>query len=160
MSQPPSTPYIPRKLVRSVPFEAQQTFNCDGSGNPGCLPVLPSGDSLTAVFDVGLKVTDPNQFLGSVVNSPAANPGALSIPFAIGNIVDALWTTSVAGSVDVAYAVDYWCPWRSIVTIGTVPGITDNISGLRVTGRFVKVVLTNTSLAVMTTDFGVYVRSA
>lgn len=160
MSQPPSTPYIPRKLIRNIPFASQKTFQCDASGNPGTQALLIAGGTLTAAFDVSLKATDPNQFLGGVVNSPAANPGGISIPFAIGMLLDAIWTADQIGTVEVSYAVDYWCSFHSIVTIGIVPGITDNISGLRITGRFVRVVLANTSLNPMTVDFGSYVRSA
>jgi hypothetical protein len=161
MPQPPVSPLVPYEQIRSMPYCSQRTFLY-----PAAQP-LAGNAILVAAFDLGAKTTDPNQFLlaGGQLN-PALNPAlpaivgwnALDTQVAIGPWLDAVWTSNTIGSVDVAYAVDYGCPYQSVQTIGVQAGITGNISALRVTARFVRVAFTNGANPA-TMEFGVYIRS-
>jgi len=145
MPQPPTTPVISRELVRVIPFAAQRTF----------AQVVANAGTLQAEFDVGASVTDANQFLAGAV------PGAANPPHAVGPLLDALIFSPVVGTILVEFAVDTGCLYRSIATSGVAAGIASNISGLRITGRFVRCTFTNTSGAgsVTNVEFGIYVRS-
>lgn len=150
MPQPPSSPLLSRELVRILPFAAQRTFRNVALG---------AGATMIAAFDIGLPVTDVNQFIGAVEN-PALNPSADATQFAVGPFLDALaFTVTTAGSLLVEYAVDYTCTYRAIATSVVPLGVTTNISGLRITGRFVRVTYTNTGGVASLVEFGVYVRS-
>jgi len=150
MPQPPGRPIISRELVRVIPFAAQRTFR-DAAGG--------AGETYIAAFDIGLVVTDVNQFIGSVEN-PALNPSADPTQFAVGPFLDALAFTTGAGggSILVEYAVDYTCTYRAIATTAVPASTATNISGLRITGRFVRCTLTNVTAAAVV-EFGVYIRS-
>ena len=64
-------------------------------------------------------------------------------------------------SLTVEYAVDRGCAYRLIVPAQVIAASTPtNISGLRITGRFVRVNLTNNTGVIANVEFGVYVRSA
>jgi len=144
MPQPPTTPLISRELVRFIPFAAQDTFQA---------AALAAAGTFVAEFDVGLAVTDSNQFL------TGAFPGAANPPVAVGPFLDVLAFSAGAGSIQVEYAVDLSCAYRALTPV-VVPATTPvNISGLRITGRFVRVTYTNTSGGVALTEFGVYIRS-
>jgi hypothetical protein len=146
MPQPPSTPVISRELVRVIPFAAEKTFAA----------VVANLGTMVAEFDVGASVTDVNQFIvGSF-------PGAANPQRAVGPWLDALIFSPVAGSLLVEFAVDTGTVYHSIATSGVAAGIASNISGLRITGRFVRVTFTNTSGGGSGTnvEFGIYVRSS
>jgi hypothetical protein len=146
MPQPPTTPVIARELVRVIPFAAQKTF----------AQVVANAGTLQAEWDVGSSTTDPNQFLAG------AAPGAANPPHAVGPWLDSLIFSPVAGSLLVEFAVDTGCLYRSIATSAVAAGVASNISGLRITGRFVRVTYTNTSGggSVTNVELGIYVRSS
>ncbi len=144
MPQPPSTPVISRELVRVIPFAAQRTFQAAALANAG---------TFVAEFDVGASVTDVNQFL------TGAFPGVTNPPRAVGPFLDALAFSAGAGTILVEYAVDLSTLYRAIATSAVPAAVATNISGLRITGRFVRVTYTNTSGAGALVEFGVYVRS-
>jgi hypothetical protein len=58
--------------------------------------------------------------------------------------------------------VDLTGLYRSIASSGVAAAIASNISGLRITGRFVRVTFTNTSGGGSGTnvELGIYIRSA
>lgn len=146
MAQPPTTPVLARELVRVIPFAAQKTF----------AQVVANAGTLSAEFDVAAAVTDSNQFLSG------GFPGAANPPHAVGPYLDALVFSPVAGTLLVEYAVDLGCLYRSIANSGVAAGVASNISGLRITGRFVRLTYTNTSGAGSGTnvELGIYVRSS
>lgn len=162
MPQPPINPVIPSEHVKVTPQCSQRTFLYLAAAP------LAIGTILVAAFDLGAKTTDPNQFLlANGKLNPALNPAlpavagwnAANTQVAIGPWLDAIWTSNQLAQVQVEYAVDYGCPYRAVQTIGVQIGITGNISALRVTARFVRVLYTN-GAAAATMDFGVFVRSA
>lgn len=140
-------PFIARTLVRPLPFATQQTFR---------EAALADAGTLIAEFDVAAGITDQNRFLTGAYPNLAGTPPQR----AIGPYLDALaWVTGVA-TIQVYYCVDLGCSYHPIVPATVVPASTlTNIGGLRITGRFVKVVLTNTSGGPIAAEFGVYVRS-
>jgi hypothetical protein len=157
MPQPPTTPVQARELTRVVPFCAQRTF-----ANLELQPAV----SQSVEFDVAEGITDVSQLLAGAY--PGA--GGVRIPHATGPFLDAaVWieanTPGEAALLTVEYAIDRGCPY-CLVTLGTaVPDQTFvNISGLRITGRFVRVTLLNNNAAGanhhIDVDFGVYVRSS
>lgn len=139
------SPFIARGLVRSMPFVTQQTFRDAALANAG---------TMVAEYDLCGGVTDQNRLLSG------AYPGAAAPQRAIGPYLDALvWVTGTS-TLLVEYAVDQSCAYHSIGTITTVPASTlTNISGLRVTGRFVRITLTNTSGGAILAELGTYIRS-
>lgn len=149
MAQPPARPVQSRELNRIIPFAAQKTFRN---------AALANGGTMIAAFDVGLVVSDVNQFIGAAEN-PANNPSADATQFAIGPLLDALAFSDQIGSIVVEFAVDYTCSYRAIATTAVPANVATNISGLRITGRFVRVTYTNTSGVAALVEFGVYVRS-
>lgn len=156
MPQPPTTPVQARELVRSVPFCAQRTF-------AGL--VLAPGDAQVVEWDVAQGITDVGQLLTGAY--PGIGGAAAPLPHATGPLLDAaVFSTATAvgeaGLLTVEYAIDQGCTFH-LVTPGTaVPDLTFvNISGLRITGRFVRVSLSNpaANTDTLTVEFGVYVRS-
>lgn len=144
MAQPASL-LLSRELVRVLPFAAQKTVRNAALGN---------GATIVAAFDVGLACTDSNQFL------TGANPSADPTQSAVGPNLDALVFAAGAGTLLVEFAVDVSCSYRQISN-SVVPASTAvNVSGLRITGRFVRVTFTNTSGGAVLVEFGAYVRSA
>jgi hypothetical protein len=159
MPQPPLTPVQARELVRTVPFCAQRTY--------ANLQLGPSG-VIQVQWDVADGITDVGQLL--VGNYPGAGGAAVPLPHATGPYLDAAafivaaFDVTDSALLTVEYAIDRGCLFR-LVTPGTaVPfGTFVNISGLRITARFVRVTLTNQSavgLHTLNVDFGVYVRSS
>lgn len=144
MAQPASL-LLSRELVRVLPFAAQKTARNAALANAG---------TIVAAFDVGLAVTDGNQFL------VGANPSADPTQSGVGPNLDALAFSDGAGTLLVEFAVDASCSYRQISNSVVPAGTAVNISGLRITGRFVRVTYTNTSGAAALVEFGVYVRSA
>lgn len=140
---PLSSPYVTRILVRNMPFDAQNTF----VGNLGALATR------TAEFDTGLAITDPNQLL-------AGNPvGAGTVQHAVGPFIDVLVFAAAIATLTIDYAVDGGASYRNVATTPVAAATPVNVSGLRITGRFVRVQLTDVSGAVNAIEFGAYVRS-
>jgi hypothetical protein len=147
VAQPPVAPVKPpRQLVRVIPFAAQRTFRN---------AALAAAGTFVAEFDVAFTPTDGNQFLAG------AFPGIANPPSAVGPYLDAVAFCDVGGGrLDVEYAVDLSCSYRFAMPGTVVPANTlTNISALRVTGRFVRVTYTNTSVGAQVAEFGVYLRS-
>jgi hypothetical protein len=145
MPQPPATAYLSRELVRFIPFAAQRTFVNAALGN---------GATFVAEFDVALRVSDVNQLLTGAFPGGGTQP-----PVAVGPFLDALAFSAGAGSITVDYAVDRDCSYRQIAATVVPAGTATNISGLRITGRFVRITYTNTSGGAALAEFGAYVRS-
>jgi hypothetical protein len=159
MPQPPNLPLIAHENVRAIPALSQRTFQ------------VAAADALQTFiweFDLAARITDPNQFL-SALAAPAgsttiagggAGPQTTPQP-AIGPLMDALAFTSGAGggTLLVEYAVDANpCRYRQIANSAVPAGIATNISGLRVTGRFVRITFTNVTAAA-TVEVGYYIRN-
>ena len=149
MPQPPASPVLSRELVRTLPFRAQRTFRS---------AALAAGGTLVAAFDIGLAVTDPAQFIGGVENA-ALNPSADLTQHAVGPWLDWLAFSDQNGSIAVDYAVDYTCAYRNAFLTALTATVLVNASGLRITGRFVRVTYTNTAAVPALVEFGVYVGS-
>lgn len=157
MPQPPTTPVQARELTRVVPFCAQRTF--------ANLELQPAA-SQTVEFDVADGITDISQLLIGAYPSV----GAVPIPHAAGPFLDAAaWieanTAGEGALLTVEYAIDRGCPYCQVMPGTAIPDLTFvNISGLRITGRFVRVTLLNNNAAGaahhIDVDFGVYVRSS
>ena len=164
MPQPPVRPVMARGLSRVIPFVTPRTFLADGSAG---WPSLPAGGSIAAEFDCLEGFADYNLF-----NNTLAYPGANSPKLhAVGPLLDcALWADGAAGhiagnvaTITVNYAIDRGCAYRQVALPTFLLGGTFvNLSGLRITGRFVQVVLANVAAgaAAINLEFGVYVRSA
>jgi hypothetical protein len=163
MPQPPNRPVMARGLSRVIPFVTPRTFLADGSAG---WPLLPALGAVTAEFDCLEGFADFNLF-----NTVLPYPGAANTPklHAVGPFLDAaVWADGAGGHVpgpvatlEVWYAIDQGCVYRPPVAPITVNGnVLTNISGLRITGRFVRVRLTNALGADIVLEFGVYVRSA
>jgi hypothetical protein len=148
MGQPVTTPTISRELVRFIPFAAQKTFRNAALG---------AGATMVWEFDVGLGITDRNQFL-SAATAPTNSTSAPQL--AVGpNLDAAAFSVAQPGTILVEYAIDVTCAYR-VVNTSIVPAAAfTNISGLRITGRFVRVTYTNTGGGASETEFGIYIRS-
>ncbi len=148
MAQPPTRGLMSRALSRAVPFVTPRTF----------LGILGFPGTVSAEFDTLEGFADPNQF-----NNVLAYPGT-NVPktHAVGPYLDALLFADQACLIRVEYSVDRGCAYRQPTADVAVPANTpENISALRVTGRFVRVSLINNSGgANANVEFGVYVRSA
>jgi hypothetical protein len=144
MPQPPITTYIAHETIKALPFAAQKAFNN---------ATLAIGGTFVVEFDVAEKITDPNAFL------VGAFPGVANPQVAIGPNLDALFFSTQAGRIDVEYAVDLSCAYHVLFTTIVGANVPGNISGLRITGRFVRVTYTNTSGIISASELGVYVRS-
>ena len=162
MPQPPTTPVQSRELVRAVPFCGQKTYA--GTG-PSALILAPAG-AIAVQWDVAYPgLTDANQLLTG--DYPGAGGPLVPLPHATGPMLDAAAyvTAAVAGEgglLTVEYAIDRGCAFHLVNPGTVVPALTFvNISGLRITGRFVRVTLANpaTNTGNLTAEFGVYVRS-
>jgi hypothetical protein len=140
---PLSAPYITRELVRPLPSSAQsETVNA----------ALANAGTIQVAYDVALVVTDRNQLGGG------AAPGAPTPRFAIGPLLDVVVFSSAVGTLLIEYGVaggSYHPLSNSAVPASTLV----NISGLRITARFVRITFTNTSGGNAAVEFGAYVRS-
>lgn len=138
-----SGPHITRQLVKPLPSAAQFESVVAALANNGTIQVA---------YDVALAVTDRNQL------------GALAVPagptprIAIGPLLDVVVFASGAGTILVQLGVAGGS-YRDLGSTGVPAGILTNISGLRVTARFVLITFTNTSGAASAVEFGAYVRS-
>lgn len=146
MAQPPANPLMTRELSRSVPFVTPRTF----------VQQLANAASVSAEFDCLAAVADTNLF-----QQTGAYPGTDTPKLrAVGPWLDAAVYATGATQLLVEYAVDRGCGYRAVSAPVAIAGtVFYNISGLRITGRFVRVTLTNTSGAACNIEFGVYVRS-
>lgn len=153
-SAQPATLLLARELTRVIPFTSQKTF---------VVANLPASNALAVAFDIGAKTTDRNQLLGTTAPTLPAIANlfsAITTQFAIGVLIDALVFSTSSGTLKVEYAVDSGASYRTIATAGVAANTPVNISGLRITGRYVRVSYTDTSGAITTTvEFGAYVRS-
>lgn len=158
MPQPPLTPVQARELVRAVPFCAQSTY---------ANLTIDTDGKRTVEWDVAAGITDVGQLLTG--NYPSV--GNVQIPHATGPFLDAAvyvgaGSAGETGLLTVEYSIDRGCAYRSVTPGTAVPiGVFVNISGLRITGRFVRVTLFGTAAGLGThgltgVEFGVYVRSS
>lgn len=146
MSQPPVLPIMARALTRSVPFISPKTF----------VTTVANGASLAVEFDTLQGFADVNQLLGGAF--PGVNTAK---PKAVGPNLDALVFADQITALRVEYAVDQGAQYRTVAPDTNIPASTAiNVSGLRITGRFVRVTLLNNSGVLANVEFGVYVRSA
>jgi hypothetical protein len=135
-----------RLLARVVPFISPKTF----------VQLLANGSSLSVEFDTLQGFADPNQLQAGAF--PGTNTAK---PKAVGPWVDAMVFADQATSLRVEYAVDRGASYRTVAPDTVIPASTGiNISGLRVTGRFVRITLLNGSGVGANVEFGVYMRSA
>ena len=145
MAQPASL-YLARQLVREMPFAAQRTFRDAAAG---------AASTFIAAFDIGLAVTDQNQFL-----TPATNPSGDTYVQAIGPFLDCVAFTTGAGggTLLIEMAVDYTCTLRTYTSTVVPASTLTNVAGLRITARFLRITFTNVTAAAVV-EFGAYVRS-
>lgn len=145
MPQPPTRPLQARMLVRATPFITPRTF----------AGVLGIGATVGAEFDTLEGFAEPTFF-----NNVAAFPGVGEVTKAVGPWLDAAVYADQATSLRVEYAIDRGCTYHQPIPDVAIPlGTFTNISGLRITGRFVRVTLINGAIAA-NVEFGIYVRSA
>jgi hypothetical protein len=157
MPQPPTTPVQARELTRVVPFCAQRTF--------AALRIAPAG-VCQVQWDVADGITDVSQLLTG--NYPGVGGATVPLPHATGPFLDAAVfsvpdVAGEAGLLTVEYAIDRGCQYRTVMPGTAVPASTFvNISGLRITGRFVRVTMGNpaTNTDDLVVEFGVFVRSS
>lgn len=164
MAQPPTTPYLAREFVRLLPSLTQKVFRSAAAG---------AAETFIWEFDLGARITDPSQFLtpppAAAVAGPAnssttvmggAGPQTTPQP-AIGPLLDAfvLTTGAAGGSLLVEYAADASpCNYRAMATTAVAASTASNISGLRVTARFVRLTFTNTTAGAIV-EVGYYIRN-
>jgi hypothetical protein len=156
-----------RGLSRVIPLVTPRTFMGNNTVPNPSLPGTAPNNTIMVEFDCLEGFADFNLF-----NNTLAYPGVNTPKLhAVGPELDmAVWADATAGHVagNVAtvlteYAIDRGCLYRAPVVATVINGnVFTNISGLRITGRFVRVRLTNTLGAGVFLDyeFGVYVRSA
>lgn len=158
MPQPPTIAILPKEDVRVIPSLSQRTFMDAAAG---------AGETYVWEFDLGARLTDANQFLSAAVaptnSSTTAGGGAgpqTTPQLALGVFLDALLFCTGAGgaTLTVEYAVDVTCAYRTFSVTAVPQNTLANISGLRVTGRFVRITATNVTAAA-TIEFGVYIRN-
>jgi hypothetical protein len=154
-----------RGLSRVIPFVTPRIFLANGTVP---YPSLVSAGTVSTEFDCLEGFSEPSLF-NSTLPYPGVNTPKLH---AVGPLLDCLlWADGAAGTlpavfvatITVEYAVDRGCAYRAPVAPTSLLGNqTANISGLRITGRFVRVTLTNVApaAAAINLELGVYVRSA
>ncbi len=140
---PLSTPHIPRQLVKPLPSAAHfETVNA----------ALGPAGTIQVAYDVALAVTDRNQLgLGAVPGTPTAR-------IAIGPFLDVVAFSNQTGTIRVEYGVAGGS-YRELAVTAVPANILTNISGLRITARFVRITYTNTAAVAALVEFGAYVRS-
>ena len=153
MAQPPILQTQSRQLVRSVPFVTPNTFVEVVLASPG--------DAAAAEFDTLEGFADVNLY-NSVGAYPNGAAPATPVLHAVGPWLDAAVYATGLTVLRVEYAIDRGCAYHQATPDTAILATTfANISGLRITGRFVRVSLINNALAgAVTIEFGVYVRSA
>jgi hypothetical protein len=140
---PLSAPYITRQLVRPLPSSTQLEQ----------VTTLANAATIQVAFDVALAVTDRNQ-----APPPGPAPGTPTPRVAIGPLCDVVVFSAGVGTLLVEYGVaggSYHTLSQTAVPAATLV----NISGLRVTARYVRITFTNTSGGAQLTEFGAYIRS-
>lgn len=162
MAQPPALPVIAKELTRIVPSLSQNTRQ-DAAAD--------AGETYVWEWDLALRLTDPNQFVAGTATlaGPAnssttamggAGPQTTPQP-AFGPFLDAVAFCSGAGggTITVEYAVDASpCNYRTMAVTIVPTNTLTNLSGLRVTGRFVRITFTNVTAAAVV-EFGSYIRN-
>jgi hypothetical protein len=162
MPQPPTTPFLAHENVRFLPSLTQKVFNNQAAG---------AAATFVWEFDLAARITDAAQFFSGLITPVApsnssttagggAGPQVTPQP-AIGPFLDAFVFTSGAGggSLLVEYAVDANpCLYRSVSNTVVAASTGTNLSGLRVTGRFVRLTFTNVTAASVI-EVGYYIRN-
>jgi hypothetical protein len=162
MPQPPTTPIIRKENVRLIPALTQRTFQSAAAG---------AGATFVWEWDLALRITDFNQFIGTVIFAPAnsattaagvAGAGPQTVPQpALGPFLDAaVFCNGVGGAtITVEFAIDSSpCNYRTVAITIVPQNVFTNIAQLRVTGRFARVTATNVTAAA-TIEFGSYIRN-
>lgn len=148
MAQPPTRPVMARELTRSIPFVTPIIF----IGN------LPVGASATAEFDTLEGFADSNLF-----NTTSAYPGTNAPKLhAVGPYLDCAVFADKQTSLLVEYAIDRGDTYHPLTSSPTTITASTfiNLSGMRITGRFVRITLANLDGAnPAAVKFGTYVRS-
>lgn len=159
MAQPPTVPILAHEDVRLITGLTQRTFQSAAAG---------AASTFVWEYDLAARLTDFNQFLTQLV-APAnssciaiggAGPQVTPQP-AIGPFADAFAFTGGAGggTLQLEYAADASpCNYRAMSNTVVVAGIATNISGLRVTARFVRFTFTNIT-AGAPIEVGFYIRN-
>lgn len=159
MAQPPTTPILAHENTRNIPSLTQKTFQD---------PASPAAQFYGWEFDLGLGITDASQFIsqlaapigGSTIAGGGPGPQTTPQP-AVGPWLDVVVFTTGAGGGNllIQYAADASpCTYQNIFLNAIPGGQITNASGLRVTGRFVRVLFQNLS-AGATVECGFYIRS-
>jgi len=154
-----AAPIIAHENVRAIPALSQKVFRDAASG---------ANQDYFWEFDLAAFITDPGQLLNTAVapaNSQTVNGGGagpqIAPQAAIGPICDiGVFTSGAAGgTISASYAVDANpCLYRTFFTT-PVPTIAfSNVSGLRVTGRFLLLGFRNITAGAVV-ELGFYIRS-
>jgi hypothetical protein len=133
--------FIPRNVVQSIPSVSPNER----------VVVLNNGGTINVDYDMLLAIADPNLLGAGVSPSPTAN-------IAVGPYLDALLFADQVITLQVFYAVSGGT--FRLMTNTVIPASTpENISGLRITGRYVRVSANNSSGVAANVELGVYPRS-
>lgn len=132
---------IPRTLVQALPSVTPSER----------ITTLANGATLNVDFDALKAVADPALLLAGVSPSPTAI-------VAVGPYLDAFLFADQALTLAVFYAISAGT-FRQVSNSLIGASTFGNISGLRITGRYVRVQLGNASGVVANFELGVYVRS-
>lgn len=159
MPQPPTLPVIAKELVRICPSLSQNTVRDAAAG---------AGEVFVWEWDLALRLTDTGQFIGALpapansttIAGGGAGPQATPQP-AFGPFLDVIAFCTGAGgaSITVEISVDASPFSYRTQAITIVPqNVLTNIAQLRITGRFVRITLTNVTAAAVV-EFGSYIRN-
>lgn len=162
MPQPPTIPVLAHENVRAIPSLSQKTF---------FVAAAAANQPFIWEFDLAARITDPNQFLNSSVAPANSNTiagggaglgGGQTTPQpAMGPFADVFILTTGAGggSVGIDYAVDASpCSYYNLFTGGFPAFVPTEVTGLRVTARFVRFTVNNATAAA-TIEIGFYIRN-
>lgn len=152
MPQPPTLPVIAHENIRTIPSLSQKTFFTAFSG---------LAQSFSWEFDLAARITDANQFIGGVATPAAPANSTITPQPAIGPWCDWFVFTSggTGGTMTMEYAADASpCSYRTMFTTLIGPGNATNASGLRVTGRFVRLTFAVAALGSVV-EVGYYIRN-
>lgn len=159
MPQPPTNPVLAHENTRNIPSLSQKTFFNAAAG---------AVSFFDWEFDLGSRVTDANQFIsalaapvgGATIAGGGAGPQTTPQP-AIGPWLDWVVFTNGAGGgqMTVQYAADASpCNYINIFDNAIPASVLTNASGLRVTGRFVRLIFRNNTAGARV-EVGFYIRS-
>ena len=160
MPQPPTIPLIAHEDVRAIPALTQRPFQSAAAG---------AGATFIWEYDLAVRITDAIQFISALVaptNSTTIAGGGVGPQTtpqpAIGPLLDAMvfCTGAGGGTLLIEFAVDANpCLYRPMSSGTVVPASTlVNVSGLRVTGSFVRGTFTNVTAGAVV-EFGLYIRN-